>query len=318
MYGQATEPAPDCIRQCEGLSFQAALPGRVAFRPSPIGPLAFLSAPQGTATVALLGAQVMSWRPSAVDEVLFWPSAPLSSPAPGEEIHGGIPVCWPWFGRMGPPGSLPHGLARYCRFTFENASASAERTELLLSLAPPPKGSPGFPHPFRLEVRVSLGSELELSLRATNTGEETATLTAGFHPYLRVSDADSVFLDGFEDAPFLDWNVGANGQEPHAKQAGPYCPVPGSRVFAAPRPSCCLRDSGLRRILHIEAKGHSRWCIWRSSPLADGSSRGNLLPGDVNSFVCVEPVVFPRCDAIRLNPGESHEMHLRLHAEAMP
>ena len=318
MHEQTAVPAPGCVRQCEELSSRAAIPGRVAFLPSPIGPLVQLAAPQGTATMALLGAQVMSWCPAAGSEVLFWPSTPLPPPPPGEEIHGGIPVCWPWFGRMGPPDSLPHGLARYCLFALEKTSATGERTDILMSLSPPPEGFPAFPHPFRLEVRVSLGSALEVSFRAANAGKKPFFTTAGFHPYLRVSDADSVHLEGFEDAPFLDWHAGADGLEPHAVQSGAYRPVPGSRVFAAPRTSCRLCDPGLRRVLHLEAAGHSRWCVWRSGPIAAGTLRGNLGPGDVRSFVCVEPVVFPRCDAVRLLPGESREMRLRLRAEAMP
>lgn len=318
MHEQATAPTPDCIRQCDDLSSHAAIPGRVAFRPSPIGPLAILSAPHGTATVALLGAQVMSWCTADGTEVLFWPSSPLSSPTPGEEIHGGIPICWPWFGRMGPQGSLPHGLARYCRFAMETTSVSAERTELLLSLVSPSNGHPGFPHLFRLDVRISVGVDLELSLRATNEGKDAFPVTAGFHPYLRVSGAHSVFLEGFDGTPYLDWHADADGQEPHAIQSGAYHPAPGSRVFALPRPSCRLCDPGLRRMLHLEAKGHSRWCVWRSLPIPEGTSRNNLLPVDVNSFVCVEPMVFPCCDAIRLQSGESHEMHLVLRSEPMP
>jgi D-hexose-6-phosphate mutarotase len=318
MYGQATAPSSDCILQCDELSRHAAIPGRVAFRPSPVGPLAILSSPRGTATVALLGAQALSWCPANGGEALFWPSAPLSPPAPGEEIHGGIPVCWPWFGRMGPQGSRPHGLARYCRFAVEKTSATAGRTELRMSLVPPPGGLPGFPHAFRLDVRVSVGSALELSLSATNEGMDAFTVTAGFHPYLGVSDADAVFLDGFDGTPYLDWHEGSDGQEPQAIQSGAYRPLPGSRVFSVPRPSCRLCDPGLRRWLVLEAKGHTRWCVWRSPPIPGGTSRNNLFPGDVGSFVCVEPVVFPRCDAIRLQPGESREMSLVLRSEAVP
>lgn len=318
MHEQATAPALDSVRPSTELPCHADIPGRVGFLPSPMGPLARLSAPGGTATVALLGAQTLSWRPAGGEEVLFRPSAPLYAPAPGGEIHGGIPVCWPWFGRMGPPDSLPHGLARYLPFAVESASATAERTELRLSLASPPEGFPAFPHPFRLEVRVSLGAALELSLRAANAGREAFAVTTGFHPYLRVSDVDSVLLDGFDGAPYLDWHPGADGREPQAVQSGPYRPEPGSRVFAVPRESCRLLDPGLRRVVRLEARGHSRWCVWRSSPIPEGTSRGNLRPGDVRAFACAEPVVFPRCDAILLRPGESHTMHLALRAEAMP
>ena len=52
---------------------------------------------QGRMDVRYDGATVTSWRPAALggDEVFFMP---FYLPW-GEEVHGGVPICWPWVGR---------------------------------------------------------------------------------------------------------------------------------------------------------------------------------------------------------------------------
>lgn len=288
-------------------------PGRVAFGVSPIGPVMHLAAPGGTAEVALAGAQTVGWIPAGGGEVLYRPGGEAVA---GEEVHGGIPVCWPWFGRMGPEGSRIHGLARYCRFAVAAVGVTADRTEAVLRLESSEQTRQAFPHGFRLDVRIGVGEGLAISLEAANTGEDAFAVTAGFHPYLRVSDAAAVGVEGLEGAPFIDWTPGADGKEPHAIQPGTYHPHPGSRVFAEARNACRVLDAGMRRAIVLEASGHTRWCVWRADAAA--LPRDNLRAEDAAGFACVEPVVFPRCDAVALAPGGRQAMSLSLRTEALP
>ena len=54
---------------------------------------ATFSTTNGTLTVCAVGAQVVNWRPAALDgeEVFFL----QESPQWGKEVHGGVPICWP-------------------------------------------------------------------------------------------------------------------------------------------------------------------------------------------------------------------------------
>ena len=206
-----------------------------------------------------------------------------------------------------------HGAARYCRFEVVAVKATGERKEIVLRLEATEATRAVFPHGFRLEVRIGVGEALAVSMEATNTGAEAFAVTAGFHPYLRVADADGVRVEGFAGARYLDWTADADGREEHAVQEGACRPVPGSRVFAEARPVCRLRDAGLGRTVVLEAAGHTRWCVWRAD--AATLPRGNLLPEDAAGFVCVEPVVFPRCDAAVLEPGGRQALSLVLRTE---
>ena len=275
-------------------------PGRMGFDVSPIGPVVRLAAPGGTAAVALLGAQTVSWRPAGGEEVLYGPEGEAVA---GEEIHGGIPVCWPWFGRMGPAGSRIHGVARYCRFGVAEVAVTEERTEAVLRLEASEETRAAFPHGFRLDVRIGVGEALAVSMEAVNTGDEAIEVTAGFHPYLRVADADGVRVEGLEGARYVDWTAGADGRGAHEIQMGAYRPVPGSRVFAEARKTCRVCGGGAGRAVVLEAAGHSRWCVWRR---------------EGREFVCVEPVVFPRCDAVVVAPGGRQSMALTMRSEAVP
>ena len=70
-----------------------------------------LSNKYGSVTVSLMGAQIRSYRPAGMKEdVLF---APKTMAIDGtKHVHGGIPVCWPWFGRNGLRTRIPHPSPR--------------------------------------------------------------------------------------------------------------------------------------------------------------------------------------------------------------
>lgn len=283
--------------------------GSVSVRESWLGPvLELVSAEGAVAEVALLGAQVVRWKTAGGEEVLFRPAeGEASGPVrEGEEVHGGIPVCWPWFGRMGEEGARIHGLARYRRFAVRSAGGREGGTaEAVLELASDAGTREVFPYDFRLAVRVSVGDGVEVELEGENTGTEAFAVTAGFHPYLRVSRADAVRVEGLEGEAYADWFAGATGREVDGVQRGAYGPVAGSRVFAGGRRGCRVRDGGTGRVVELEAEGHTRWIVWRAERAA-----GRMAEAEKDGFVCVEPVVFPRCDAVVLGAGERHRMRL--------
>ena len=281
----------------------------VSVRESWLGPVLVLESAGGDmAEVALLGAQVVRWRTAGGEEVLFW-SAEEEASGPvreGEEVHGGIPVCWPWFGRMGAEGARIHGLARYRRFAVRSAGGGEGGTAVaVLELVSDAGTREVFPHDFRLVVRVSVGEGLEVEMEGENTGAEAFAVTAGFHPYLRVSRAEAVRVEGLEGEEYMDWFAGATGREVDGVQRGAYGPMTGSRVFAGGRRGCRVRDGGTGRVVELEAEGHTRWIVWRAERAA-----GRMAEGEKDGFVCVEPEVFPRCDAVVLGAGERHRMRL--------
>ena len=115
---------PSTNSDCENLNRKFGAPGRIAFRPSDSGfPVAVLANQYGSAEISLFGAQTLQYRPTGNAPVFFLPERVDFSD--GKDVHGGVPVCWPWFGRNGEPGSQPHGFARYSLFEVRGQTEAA-------------------------------------------------------------------------------------------------------------------------------------------------------------------------------------------------
>ena len=80
----------------------------------------------GTLEVSQYGAHVLGWTPSGGRPVFYMSGAAVY--AEGKALRGGIPICWPWFGKhpTEPKSNPSHGLARISMWQFEHGEESAE------------------------------------------------------------------------------------------------------------------------------------------------------------------------------------------------
>ena len=86
-------------------------------------------------------------------ELLFVSKRAVFSPPTA--IRGGIPICWPQFGKMGPVATQ-HGFAR--NLAFEVSEQTAESVTLTLRSSEATLAQ--FPHTFELSVTVSAAATL--------------------------------------------------------------------------------------------------------------------------------------------------------------
>jgi len=68
------------------------------------------------------GAQLIHFQPTGSNP-LFW-SAQLSTFEKGRAFRGGIPICWPWFGKSQFPS---HGFARIMDWTLSKRIDTDDR-----------------------------------------------------------------------------------------------------------------------------------------------------------------------------------------------
>ena len=230
----------------------------------------------GAFAMRYVGAQVTSWKPVALKggEVFFLPKVQHW----GEEVHGGVPVCWPWFGKAPKEGLPKHGLVRYANWSFKER---IWKNGLVYEITSNDATRKLWPHDFRLELKVVLTGEGELTftLTETNTGRETFESAWGFHPYFAVASALEVAVDGVRQAtPPVQEAVREDGS--HRKT---------------------LTDLVRGRTLEIICSDNEEWLVWNPgverTPLCQ-----TLGPDEWNRFFCVEPCTrTPRL----LAPGES-------------
>lgn len=119
--------------QIEELNARFGAPGRIAFREGFAGyPNVALANKYGSAEIALLGANVLAYRPTGHSPVIYRPAK--TDYNRGESFHGGIPVCWPQFGNRFSKDLPQHGFARRMVFEVRGTEYSDEMTEITLGL----------------------------------------------------------------------------------------------------------------------------------------------------------------------------------------
>ena len=291
---------------CADLNRRFGAPERIVFRPSKHGvPIVVLANKYGTAEVALFGAQTISYRPTGNQPVLYMPHPYDETPA-GQEIHGGIPVCWPWFARNGAPGSKLHGLARYAAWSVRGTEYSEDLTEIRLGLLSSAETRKAWPYDFDLELTVSVSMKLTLCLTAKNTGDAPFAVTEGFHPYFLVRERKGATVRGVDGCAFLDCSEPEKGAD--RVWTGDYAPVAdGSKVFAVAKHEHVLLDSGLKRAIALVSRGNSQLVVWNPGP--DSAGRvAEFGENGWNRFVCVEPATIPPGKPLELAPGEEHKL----------
>lgn len=277
-------------------------PGRIVFRPGLMGyPEVVLSNKYGTAEVALLGANTLSYRPTGHSPVLFCPKYDYHR---GDSVHGGIPVCWPQFGNRAIPSMAQHGFARLMPFEVIEATYSDESTEIVLGLDSTPDTKAVWDHDFSLRVKISVSMKLNLTLTTTNTGKTPFEFTAGFHPYLRVADRNTTEVLGLDGYSFVNTFDDTTGVWTGAVAMT----EPRNHVFSlptAPKHELALMDPTAKRAIAVVSSGNVNAIVWNPG---EGSTLKDLGPDDWRHFVCVEPVsAWPK--AVReLAPGETHEL----------
>lgn len=156
----------------------------------------------GSASLALQGCHLLSFIP-AHGKDLLWLS-PLASFDAGKAIRGGIPLCLPWFGGH-PAGLQSHGFARTSDWALEQAINQPDgSTLLMLSLTSSADTLAMWPHAFRFELVVEVGSELKLTLNVDNLSDTPALFTYAFHTYFAVDDYTQCPIQGLEDLTYID------------------------------------------------------------------------------------------------------------------
>lgn len=288
---------------CAELNSRYGAPGRIVFHDGLAGyPEVVLANKYGTAEIALLGGNVLSYRPTGHGPVLFRPAKRDYNR--GESVHGGIPVCWPQFGNRFSKDLPQHGFARLLVFEVRASQYSEDMTEVTLGLKSNEETKKLWPHDFDLEFTVSVSMKLNLKLVTTNTGTEPFAFSCGFHPYFLLRERDAVTVKGLAGLRYFNGLTGA----PDEEQAGDLkMDHETDHIFTlseGPKHEFAVLDPGLRRAVALVSAGNGRTVVWNPGP---SGKIADLGPDDWRRFVCVEPVSdWP--GGRELAPGARHEL----------
>ncbi|MBV2129734.1 D-hexose-6-phosphate mutarotase [Arsukibacterium indicum] len=264
---------------------------------------------QARAVISLYGGQLLSYQPTAGNEVLW-----LSDKAQwhnGAAIRGGVPVCWPWFGpaddKIKQHQSLPnHGLVRNRFWQLADSRVSADSVSVTLSITVtdiPPALWPAdsavisatgntISKPMKLLLNLLLSdSELTIQLKCDTSLYQQAAL----HSYFRVSDLQQARVKGLSEHYFdkvanvmqisASNETGFNGET--------------DRIYYNTSSQLQLIDQ--QKQLTVIQNGHDASVIWNP-----GQQKSRDLPDMADcgftEFVCAETA--------RLDVTTANELHL--------
>lgn len=264
-------------------------------------PIIRIDTPLCTAEVSVYGAHVLSWAPKGQMPVIYM--SPKAVFSPGKALRGGIPLCWPWFGKNTEDTTLPaHGVARTSLWQVAHCEEDeAGRVHLLLALPPQQETLPSG------AVAMEIGDELTLSLMTMDV-PRAMPFSAAMHTYFAVSDYEQVAVTGLEELAFTEF---ADDAIPHPED--PLIPLGHIDRIYHPVPEnaeITIHDPAWERSIRICRAGSGSAVVWNpGAALAAGM--GDLGEGNERGFLAVETTVVP-AENIMLRCGETHELTTRI------
>jgi glucose-6-phosphate 1-epimerase len=236
-------------------------------------PLISITHPLFHATILTQGAQLIEWTPTGSDPVLW--SSDISHFTNGKPFRGGIPICWPWFGKSRTPA---HGFARILPWELIAREDRDEEVHLTFRLTDTHFTHELWNHPFTLTLQMKLGTTCEITLDIDAPIETTGAL----HTYVYTADITHASITGLGDH-YID-----------SLQNALVCTAPITplcinlaidRIYTAPQSHSILTDTN--RTLTVHHLGHSDVVVW--NPWSQGTATiTDMDDNDYRQMICIE------------------------------
>lgn len=253
---------------------------------------------KATAGIALHGGHVVSFQPEGQPDLIWMSDAAVFDGKAA--LRGGIPVCWPWFGRLANPG---HGFARTSEWQLIEHSENEHGVIVTLGLAHNDATMAIWPYHFSVRLHVEVSEQLTVSLEITNTDEKAWVFSGALHTYLNVADITQVTTTGM-GSEYID-----SLQDAKVCHGGETLVLTDTidRVYTQPEAQVYVQDPVLQRTLIVENSGHNAAVLW--NPWAQGAaSLSDMTDEGYKTMLCVESTLHAPCLAAgkTLQPGEQH------------
>ena len=237
------------------------------------------------ATVSTYSGQLLSYRPKDQQEDLLFVSDKAYYQQ-GKAIKGGIPVCWPWFGPDPENRGRPaHGFVRNRQWQVSGSESLADgSTKIILSITDNEATRALWPHPFRLDIEITVGDTLRVELVTHNTGNDSITISQALHSYFRVGDITRASVLGLDGINYLD----KASDSARKTQSGPLTiSSEVDRIYTDTSGELSIDDAALERKITIASGGCSTAVVW--NPWVEiAASMADLDDDDYLHMLCVE------------------------------
>lgn len=249
--------------------------------------------PKATAAISLFGGHVLSFVPTGKKETI-WMSEKADFTG-NKAIRGGIPVCWPWFGKAAEPS---HGFVRTTEWTLNDHRENDQGVIVSLTLTDSADTRAIWPHAFHAELLIEVGDTLKVSLVSTNTGESPIQIGGALHTYLNIGDIHQTTVSGLGNE-----YIEAGERKPSAGSVTFNSEV--DRIYPQASETITVEDTANQRRIAIASQGNNSVVVWNpwqalSENMADMANDGFL------TMVCAESAIYDR--SVILQPGGQHTL----------
>ena len=297
------------------LNTQFGIEGQLSFSEDASGlVVAKIDNAQGTASLCLQGAHLMSWQPKSQSVPVVWLSRDAKLAA-GKSIRGGAPVCWPWFGAHSTEAGFPgHGFARTVPWrVIESGVEPDGATRLTLRLVANDKTRVQWPHDCNVDLTVIAGETLRMEMSTENTGSTDFVIGEALHTYFQIGDIGAVRVSGLEGCEYWD-KVG--GSSLRVQDGAISFPAETDRVYINTAAECVIHDDQLKRRIHVAKSGSLSTVVW--TPWAEKAGKmGDMgQPDGWREMLCVESANAID-NLVKVAAGTRHTLIVEYRAESL-
>ncbi len=265
------------------------------------------------ASLVLQGGHLLSWQPNEEENVIWLSEDAIFSKE--HSIRGGIPICWPWFGAHPVNHSFPsHGYARTSDWdVVETKTLSDGSSLIVLQLLQDAVSEEYRARDVELDLRVTVGKRLEMSLITRNAGNKAVTIGQAMHTYFYVSDIQNVILSGLENQVYID----ALDRWQRKNETNPIMiKAEVDRIYQdTPEIPVYIIDQAFKRQIKIRKQGSHSTVVW--NPWIDKSERlGDMGKNGYKNMICVETGNVAD-DVVMIEPETEHSLSVCYEIESL-
>ncbi|RUM44680.1 MAG: D-hexose-6-phosphate mutarotase [Desulfocapsa sp.] len=249
------------------------------------------------AKIALQGAHLFHYQRNGDLPLLYVSGS--SHFEKGQAIRGGIPICWPWFGKHKTNPILPqHGFVRTALWRCAETREDESTTVLCFEPENICQGHEYWPFQTALRLEITVGDKLSLRLITTNRDTTPFTISEALHSYFAVSDITDTTIHGLGGISFLDTLT--MKQECEIKDITISCET--DRVYQHVSQDITIIDK--HRTITIQSGGSKSTVLW--NPWIEKSRRMADMDNDgYKKMLCLE-TANALADERTLMPDETH------------
>lgn len=219
----------------------------------------------------------------------------------GKAIRGGIPICWPWFGAHKSDATLPnHGFARTSLWKhIKTDEINDQQTKVTLQLKSSNETLKIWPYLFELNLEISIGEKLSVSLTTKNLDIKPFAISQALHSYLLIDDINEVYIDGLDQKRYYNK---VDDSFNNLQDGKLFFVAETDRIYQGISSAVKLHDK--KDLISLSTKGSQTVVIWNP-----GEALAAKMPdlSDHKTMLCIESAN-TLDDELLIQPNDTHKL----------